>query len=60
MFTYPYELPTREEQIKTLGDDFDVIIIGGGASGAGCALDAVTRGKLVIFSSISENINDGF
>jgi glycerol-3-phosphate dehydrogenase len=38
-------LPTREEQIKSLqSDSFDVVIIGGGATGAGCALDAATRG----------------
>ncbi|CAG2053062.1 unnamed protein product, partial [Timema podura] len=38
-------LPTRAEQIKSLEtDSFDVLIIGGGASGAGCALDSVTRG----------------
>lgn len=40
-------LPPREEQIKALqsGDEFDVLIIGGGATGSGCALDSVTRGK---------------
>jgi len=27
------------------GEEFDVLIIGGGATGAGCALDSVTRGK---------------
>ncbi|KAH8283525.1 hypothetical protein KR018_004947, partial [Drosophila ironensis] len=39
-------MPTRPQQIKSLmGDqDFDVLIIGGGATGAGCALDSVTRG----------------
>jgi len=39
-------LPPRDEQIKSLqsGTEFDVLIIGGGATGAGCALDAVTRG----------------
>lgn len=38
-------MPTREEQIKSLQtDSFDVIIIGGGATGSGCALDAATRG----------------
>src|ERR671924_343946 len=26
------------------GEVFDVVVIGGGATGAGCALDAVTRG----------------
>lgn len=39
-------LPSRAEQVKALqsGEEFDVLIIGGGATGAGCALDAVTRG----------------
>jgi hypothetical protein len=41
------QLPTRDEQIKSLQtDSFDVLIIGGGASGSGCALDAVTRGTI--------------
>ncbi|XP_011698622.1 PREDICTED: glycerol-3-phosphate dehydrogenase, mitochondrial isoform X1 [Wasmannia auropunctata] len=38
-------LPTREDQLKTLkSQDYDVLIVGGGATGAGCALDACTRG----------------
>ncbi|XP_058797659.1 glycerol-3-phosphate dehydrogenase, mitochondrial isoform X2 [Phymastichus coffea] len=39
-------LPSREDQVKTLkkGEIYDVLIIGGGATGAGCALDACTRG----------------
>ncbi|XP_024939143.1 glycerol-3-phosphate dehydrogenase, mitochondrial isoform X1 [Cephus cinctus] len=38
-------LPTREDQVKTLkSQDYDILIIGGGATGAGCALDACTRG----------------
>ncbi|XP_050516938.1 glycerol-3-phosphate dehydrogenase, mitochondrial isoform X1 [Diabrotica virgifera virgifera] len=38
-------LPTRADQIKSLqSEKFDVVIIGGGATGAGCALDAATRG----------------
>lgn len=39
-------LPSRAAQVKSLqsGEEFDVLIIGGGATGAGCALDAVTRG----------------
>lgn len=44
--------PTRQELLDTLpksGDDkkFDMIIIGGGATGAGTAVDAVTRGLKV-------------
>ncbi|XP_046386754.1 glycerol-3-phosphate dehydrogenase, mitochondrial [Ischnura elegans] len=38
-------LPTRAEQIQSLKrDNFDVLIVGGGATGSGCAVDAVTRG----------------
>lgn len=38
-------LPPRDEQIKSLQtEEFDVLIVGGGATGAGCALDSVTRG----------------
>ncbi|KAK8747350.1 hypothetical protein OTU49_016768, partial [Cherax quadricarinatus] len=38
-------LPTRQQQLQSLSSDsFDVLIIGGGATGAGCALDAVSRG----------------
>ncbi|XP_064079124.1 glycerol-3-phosphate dehydrogenase, mitochondrial-like isoform X3 [Macrobrachium nipponense] len=38
-------LPNREQQLKSLGSEtFDVLIIGGGATGAGCALDSVSRG----------------
>ncbi|XP_023698636.2 glycerol-3-phosphate dehydrogenase, mitochondrial [Paramormyrops kingsleyae] len=39
------ELPSRQAQLSTLknADEFDVLVIGGGATGAGCALDAVTR-----------------
>ncbi|KTG33891.1 hypothetical protein cypCar_00026167 [Cyprinus carpio] len=38
-------LPTREEQLSTLRntEEFDVLVVGGGATGSGCALDAVTR-----------------
>ena len=42
-------LPTREDQIKALKsqkEPYDVLIIGGGATGAGCALDACTRGNV--------------
>ncbi|XP_074948808.1 glycerol-3-phosphate dehydrogenase, mitochondrial [Phalacrocorax aristotelis] len=38
--------PTREQQLLALQttSEFDVLVIGGGATGCGCALDAVTRG----------------
>ncbi len=35
---------TREETFFALQDDFDVLIIGGGATGLGIAVDAATRG----------------
>ncbi|XP_078084460.1 glycerol-3-phosphate dehydrogenase, mitochondrial [Mustelus asterias] len=39
-------LPSREAQLYALKTtkEFDVLVIGGGATGSGCALDAVTRG----------------
>lgn len=39
-------LPSREDQVTRLASDevFDVLVIGGGSTGAGCALDAATRG----------------
>ncbi|KAK6622699.1 glycerol-3-phosphate dehydrogenase [Polyplax serrata] len=38
-------LPNRADQIKSLKvEEFDILIVGGGATGAGCALDAVSRG----------------
>ncbi len=41
-------VPSRAQQLSRLHDSspdkpFDVLIIGGGATGAGCALDAATR-----------------
>lgn len=40
------KLPMRNDQLQALqsGEEYDVLIIGGGATGAGCALDACTRG----------------
>ncbi|KAG2443674.1 hypothetical protein HXX76_002022 [Chlamydomonas incerta] len=42
----PPPRPTQLERLRGSSRDrpFDVLIIGGGATGAGCALDAVTRG----------------
>src|SRR5438874_1682620 len=35
----------RAESLRRLADEqFDVLVVGGGITGAGCALDAVTRG----------------
>ena len=47
--TFP-RIPPRHEQLAALrnsADKFDVLIIGGGASGAGTALDAASRGLKV-------------
>lgn len=40
------KLPTREDLLSKLSktDQFDVLVIGGGATGTGCAVDAATRG----------------
>ena len=45
---YLNKVPSRAEQLRKLANGtaqnpFDVLIIGGGATGTGCALDAVTR-----------------
>uniref|UniRef100_A0ABM0MC48 Glycerol-3-phosphate dehydrogenase n=1 Tax=Saccoglossus kowalevskii TaxID=10224 RepID=A0ABM0MC48_SACKO len=38
-------LPSREKQMKSLKEtEFDVLVIGGGATGCGVALDAASRG----------------
>ncbi|XP_036947279.1 glycerol-3-phosphate dehydrogenase, mitochondrial isoform X1 [Acanthopagrus latus] len=39
------ELPSRQAQLTALEntEEFDVLVVGGGATGVGCALDAVTR-----------------
>lgn len=38
-------LPTRAQQLQSLQEkEFDVLVIGGGATGCGVALDAVSRG----------------
>jgi glycerol-3-phosphate dehydrogenase len=41
------DLPSRTEQLRRLQDidqEYDILVIGGGATGAGVALDAATRG----------------
>ncbi len=41
----PWLPPTREEQKKRLKTEvFDVLVIGGGATGSGVAMDAASRG----------------
>lgn len=44
----PWSAPTRESQIERLKNEiFDVVVIGGGCVGAGCAWEAATRGLKV-------------
>ncbi len=46
--TSPLNPTTRAAALKRLADDeLDVLVIGAGVTGAGCALDAVTRGLRV-------------
>ena len=42
----------REEQLTLLqsGEEYDVLVIGGGATGVGVALDASTRGTYSYFT----------
>lgn len=44
------DLPSRQAQLAALQstEEFDVLVVGGGATGAGCALDAVTRSKSIV------------
>lgn len=43
-----YPLPCRSDQMSSLrNDEFDMLVIGGGATGCGVALDAVARGLKV-------------
>jgi len=50
-------LPTREQQVQSLASNkqFDVLVIGGGATGCGVALDAVSRG-MTIFKLLNYGI----
>ncbi len=43
---FRFELKSRQDHIKKLksGEKFDILIIGGGANGAGVVLDAASRG----------------
>ncbi len=42
----PLSPQTRAAAIEALagGDELDILVVGGGVTGVGCALDAVTRG----------------
>lgn len=51
-------LPNRKELVKrlfsaTASKPFDVLIIGGGATGAGCALDAATRCAILLLAMLN-------
>ncbi len=47
-YTAISNLPSRSQLLTQLKNDtFDLLIIGGGATGAGCAMDAATRGLKV-------------
>jgi len=42
---YDYKLKTRDEHLKEMAqNEFDLLIVGGGANGAGVALEAASRG----------------
>src|ERR687898_898408 len=46
--TSPLGPAARQEALDRLaGDDLDILVIGAGVTGCGCALDAVTRGLRV-------------
>ena len=46
-------LPTRQQQLADLETkEFDVLVIGGGATGSGVALDAVSRGLYFFMNNI--------
>ena len=41
------------ERLKARTEPWDVVVIGGGATGVGCALDAATRGLDVLCSHMA-------
>lgn len=42
---YDFELKTRKQHLNDLkSKEYDILIIGGGANGAGVVLDAASRG----------------
>nr|XP_043068686.1 glycerol-3-phosphate dehydrogenase, mitochondrial-like [Drosophila bipectinata] len=50
-----HHLATRRRQIESLDSTiFDVLVIGGGATGCGCALDAASRGLKVALIEASD------
>jgi glycerol-3-phosphate dehydrogenase len=41
------DYPSREAQVDTMSkeSEYDIVVIGGGATGCGVAVDAASRGK---------------
>ena len=47
-------LPSRQHQIASLREQhYDILVIGGGATGCGIALDAISRGAFVILFEVA-------
>lgn len=62
---YQAKVPSRDQQLQklaqgTLSNPYDVLIIGGGATGTGCAVDAVTRYAVLAHSAILRLSNNMF
>ena len=50
-------LPARQDILQSLEEDeFDILVIGGGATGTGVALDSVTRGGFLSISSAMNSL----
>ena len=50
-------LPARQDILQSLEEDeFDILVIGGGATGTGVALDSVTRGRFLSISSAMNSL----
>ena len=50
-------LPTRQDILQSLEEnEFDILVIGGGATGTGVALDSVTRGGFLSISSAMNSL----
>ena len=51
------DYPSREAQIDTMSteSEYDIVVVGGGATGCGVALDAASRGISNIYRSYINN-----
>lgn len=62
----PWTPPSRADLIKALkhsnndGEEFDLLIVGGGATGAGIAVDAASRGLKVALVERDDYSSGGF